>query len=80
MKTLIQLDKHDIEQIIAEHFGVDSAKVIVEPYIATVGYGMAETQMAFVRAEVENDSEITYFKKPNRYDYEHPADNYGCYT
>ena len=58
MKTLIQLDKNDIEQIIAKHFGVDLSKVRVEPYIGMSGYGMDETETAYVRAEVTNDTNI----------------------
>lgn len=78
MKALIQLDKYDIAKIIAEHFGVDLSKVKVEPYIGTTGYGMAETEAAFVRAEVVGDFGAMYFNEHHKDD--HPADNYGCYT
>ena len=83
MKALIQLDKHDIAKIIADYFGVDFSKVRVEPYIGTTGYGMAETETVFVRAEVIGDFGAMCFNerhKDNHFNEYHPADNYGCYT
>ena len=83
MKALIQLDKHDIAKIIAEHFGVDLSKVRVEPYIGTAGCGMDETEAAFIRAEVVGDFGAMCFNKhheDNHFNEYHPVDNYGCYT
>ena len=78
MKTCIQLDVYDITNIIAEYFGVDSKKVKVEPYIGISGYGMAETETAYVRAEVNGDIGTMNFHRPSKDNT--PSDNYGCYT
>lgn len=78
MKICIQLDVYDITNIIAEYFGVDSEKVKVEPYIGISGYGMAETETAFVRAEVNGDIGAMNFHRLSKDNT--PSDNYGCYT
>lgn len=87
MRVCIQLDKYDIEKIIAEHFGVNLNKVKVEPYIGITGCGMDETETAFVRAEIAGDFSTIYFNEHYKDDHfneyhkdDHPADNYGCYT
>ena len=38
MTKVIELDRYDIKDIIAEHFQVDKSKVDVNCYIDTVGY------------------------------------------
>ena len=52
MTTVIKLDQKDLVKIVAEHFGVLEHQVEIIPYLDTVGYGMQETQVSRVRAEV----------------------------
>lgn len=52
MVTVIKLNQQDLVKIIAEHFDVMEHQVELKPYIDTTGYGMAETQVARVSAEV----------------------------
>lgn len=52
MMTMIHLDKKDIRSIIAHHFSVPSEDVMIDCYIDTVGYGMAEHEEPSVRAVI----------------------------
>lgn len=52
MITKTHLDKKDIRSIIAHHFDVKLEDVMIDCYIDTVGYGMAEHKEPSVRAVV----------------------------
>ena len=52
-KLIRHLDKNDLIFILADYFGVDVKDVNLLPFITTEGYGMAEHEVASVRAEVD---------------------------
>ena len=52
MITTTHLDKIDIRSIIAHHFDVKFEDVMIDCYMDTVGYGMAEHEEPSVRAVV----------------------------
>ena len=52
MITTTHLDKIDIRSIIAHHFNVKLEDVMIDCYMDTVGYGMAEHEEPSVRAVI----------------------------
>ena len=59
MIKMAHLDKEDIRFIIAHHFGVPYEDVMIDCYIDTVGYGMAEHEVPSVRAVVTTYNDKT---------------------
>lgn len=53
MKTIINLEQNDIQEIIAKHFNVEVEKVNLEPYQTMVGFYKNEHYESRVRCEVE---------------------------
>ena len=53
MKTIIELDKCDIQEIVAKMMNVPIEQVTVICYMDTVGYGVNEERVPAVRAEVK---------------------------
>lgn len=53
MKTIIELNKKDIEQIIAKHFEVSADDVDVSVIQESEGYGMGEHTVYVAEAKVE---------------------------
>lgn len=55
MKMVSELNEHDIEVILSnyyESFNMKVTNVELIPYITTEGYGMAEHEVARVRAKI----------------------------
>ena len=55
MKIIYELNKQDIEDIIAEHFKLAPNSVNIETNIVTVGLGKDKHQVAYVKARIEKE-------------------------
>lgn len=55
MKTIIELNKEDVETILAEYFKVPKNKVMIYISIGWEGYGPGEHQVGRLKAEVEKE-------------------------
>ena len=53
MKTIIELDKCDIQEMIAKYMNVPTEQVSVICYMDIVGYGVNEERVPAVRIEVK---------------------------
>ena len=79
MTTMTHLDKNDIRSIIAHHFGVKSEDVIIDCYIDTVGYGMAEHEEPSVRAVITKYNDKVREESMPRSDFEESIANGWIY-
>lgn len=59
MRTIIELDEHDITEAIAEKFGCDKGQVSVTAERITRGYGMSERDCYVVCARIDKSKPVS---------------------